>query len=76
MFTVLSDPAKRLDYDISGTYEVNRYSLRVTVILDIINFECSGNLYCILVDLNCCSFRAGISYKIQRNDTHLQWSWY
>lgn len=41
MFTVLSDPAKRLDYDISGTYEVNRYSLRVTVILDIINFECS-----------------------------------
>ncbi|ONK72186.1 uncharacterized protein A4U43_C04F16670 [Asparagus officinalis] len=27
-YRVLSDPAKRLDYDISGTYEINRYTLR------------------------------------------------
>ncbi|XP_017697650.1 chaperone protein DnaJ-like isoform X2 [Phoenix dactylifera] len=27
-YKVLSDPAKRLEYDISGTYEINRYTLR------------------------------------------------
>lgn len=27
-YKVLSDPIKRLDYDISGNYEINRYSLR------------------------------------------------
>lgn len=26
-YTVLSDPAKRLDYDITGTYEIDKYSL-------------------------------------------------
>ncbi|KAG8059800.1 hypothetical protein GUJ93_ZPchr0002g23416 [Zizania palustris] len=28
-YTVLSDPAKRLEYDLSGCYELNGYSLRV-----------------------------------------------
>uniref|UniRef100_A0A0D3F966 J domain-containing protein n=1 Tax=Oryza barthii TaxID=65489 RepID=A0A0D3F966_9ORYZ len=27
-YTVLSDPAKRLEYDLSGCYELNRYTLR------------------------------------------------
>lgn len=27
-YKVLSDPDKRVDYDLSGLYEVNRYSLR------------------------------------------------
>ncbi|XP_058206453.1 uncharacterized protein LOC131319977 [Rhododendron vialii] len=26
-YTVLSDPAKRLDYDITGNYEINKYTL-------------------------------------------------
>lgn len=26
---VLSDPAKRLDYDLTGTYEIDKYTLRV-----------------------------------------------
>lgn len=30
-FAVLSDPAKRLEYDISGSYEINRYTLRVRI---------------------------------------------
>lgn len=28
-FAVLSDPAKRLDYDITGNYEINKYTLPV-----------------------------------------------
>jgi hypothetical protein len=28
VFSVLSDPAKRLEYDLSGCYELNRYTLR------------------------------------------------
>lgn len=28
-FAVLSDPAKRIDYDLSGIYEVDKYTLRV-----------------------------------------------
>ncbi|KAG1362039.1 chaperone protein DnaJ-like [Cocos nucifera] len=27
-YKVLSDPSKRLEYDISGTYEINKYTLR------------------------------------------------
>lgn len=27
-YTVLSDPAKRLDYDLTGVYEIDKYSLR------------------------------------------------
>uniref|UniRef100_A0A1D1Y1R7 Chaperone protein DnaJ n=1 Tax=Anthurium amnicola TaxID=1678845 RepID=A0A1D1Y1R7_9ARAE len=27
-YRVLSDPDKRLDYDLSGSYEINRYNLR------------------------------------------------
>lgn len=27
-YRVLSDPAKRLDYDLSGNYEIDKYSLR------------------------------------------------
>ncbi|XP_020084776.1 uncharacterized protein LOC109707706 isoform X3 [Ananas comosus] len=27
-YKVLSDPVKRLEYDISGSYEINRYTLR------------------------------------------------
>lgn len=28
-FAVLSDPAKRLDYDFTGIYEIDKYTLRV-----------------------------------------------
>lgn len=28
---VLSDPDKRIDYDLSGSYEINRYTLRVII---------------------------------------------
>ncbi|RZC69352.1 hypothetical protein C5167_032471 [Papaver somniferum] len=28
IMTVLSDPAKRLDYDLTGNYEIDKYSLR------------------------------------------------
>ncbi|XP_021816135.1 uncharacterized protein LOC110758559 isoform X1 [Prunus avium] len=27
-YEVLSDPAKRLDYDLTGTYEIDKYTLR------------------------------------------------
>lgn len=27
-YTVLSDPAKRLEYDLSGNYEIDKYTLR------------------------------------------------
>uniref|UniRef100_A0A5B7BQK4 J domain-containing protein n=1 Tax=Davidia involucrata TaxID=16924 RepID=A0A5B7BQK4_DAVIN len=27
-YTVLSDPAKRLDYDLTGNYEIDKYTLR------------------------------------------------
>ncbi|GLT72277.1 hypothetical protein SLA2020_442270 [Shorea laevis] len=27
-YTVLSDPTKRLDYDLTGVYEIDKYSLR------------------------------------------------
>ncbi|GMP93217.1 hypothetical protein CsSME_00043149 [Camellia sinensis var. sinensis] len=30
-YTVLSDPAKRLDYDITGNYEIDKYTLRVRI---------------------------------------------
>jgi hypothetical protein len=28
---VLSDPGKRLEYDLSGCYEINQYTLRVRI---------------------------------------------
>ncbi|PWZ23214.1 Chaperone protein DnaJ [Zea mays] len=34
-YKVLSDPAKRLEYDVSGCYEIDQYTLRV-------RFSCSG----------------------------------
>ena len=30
-FAVLSDPAKRLDYDITGNYEIDKYTLQVRI---------------------------------------------
>ncbi|KAL0304573.1 UNVERIFIED_CONTAM: DnAJ-like protein [Sesamum radiatum] len=29
-YTVLSDPDKRLEYDLNGNYEIDKYTLRVT----------------------------------------------
>lgn len=83
LFAVLSDPDKRLEYDISGSYEIDRYSLRVcfqpaTYELDFITayclimLSCQNNLYI----LSLFFLDPGISFQIQRNDTYLQWSWY
>ena len=47
IFAVLSDPAKRLDYDLSGTYEINRYSLRVRILSDNIKLHDIHHWFCI-----------------------------
>jgi hypothetical protein len=65
VFSVLSDPAKRLEYDLSGCYEINQYTLRV-------RFSCSlarqQSLHIIILALrlivSVLSCISGVPYKI------------
>lgn len=89
-FIVLSEPAKRIEYDLTGIYEIEKYSLQVRNVNVIQNINylltyflwlfqriLSNEHYCCMLTIGGnISCNTGISCQIQRDDTYLQWTWY
>lgn len=40
VFAVLSDPAKRIEYDLTGSYEIDKYSVQVWNFMTLIAVAC------------------------------------
>lgn len=52
-FSVLSDPVKRLDYDMLGNYEIDKYSLGVSIIVMLLrNIGSAHGLYFVWFSFN------------------------